>query len=78
MDDRLTMFVGHDTDLEGLSVLPRSDEHRELGVVGCESSPVMSIRVQHVFVSDTVLAGACLDVHRWWILVASTFVDAFF
>ena len=37
--------------------------HRHVGVVGLEGSPMMSQGVEHVVVGDTVLAGARLDVH---------------
>ena len=35
----------------------------DVGIVGLETSPVMSECMQHVVIGDTVLAGAGLDVH---------------
>ena len=40
-----------------------ADEHRHVGIVGLEASPVVSQRVEHVVIGDNVLAGARLDVH---------------
>jgi hypothetical protein len=64
MDDRLAVGVDDDSDLERGSVTTRADEHRHVTVIGCDCSPVMSVRMQHVVVSDTVLAGACLDIQE--------------
>jgi len=63
VDDRLAVVIDDDANLDRCAVSTWSDEHRHRRVVGCERSPVMSIGVQHVVVSDTVLAGARLDVH---------------
>ena len=63
MDDRNTVGVVDDTNLQRLSVRGRSDEHGDVGIVGFEASPVVSQRVEHVVIGDTVLAGARLDVH---------------
>ena len=62
MDDRDTIGVIDDADLQRLAVRGRSDEHRDVGIVGLEASPVVSQRMEHVVVGDTVLAGARLDV----------------
>jgi hypothetical protein len=64
MDDRNTNGVIDDTDLQWLAVGGRSDEHRDIGIVGLEASPVVSECVEHVVVGDTVLAGARLAVHH--------------
>ena len=63
MDDRDAVGVIDDADLQGLTVRGRSDEHRDVGIVGLEASPVVSQCMEHVVVGDTVLAGARLDVH---------------
>lgn len=63
MDDRDTIGVVDDTDLQWLAVGGRSDEHRDVGIVGLEASPVVSECVKHVVVGDTVLSCARLDVH---------------
>ena len=63
MDDRDTIGVIDDADLQRLAVRGRSDEHRDVGIVGLEASPVVSQCMEHVVIGDTVLAGACLDVH---------------
>jgi len=63
VDDRFAFVIDDDTDLKRRAVSTWAYEHRHRSVVGSESSPVMPIAVQHVFVSDTVLAGARLDVH---------------
>jgi hypothetical protein len=63
MDDRYAVVIIDNTNLERFTVRGRSDEHRDVGVVGFEASPVVSQCVEHVVVGDTVLAGARLDVH---------------
>ena len=63
MDDRDTVGIIDDTNLQRLSVRGRSDEHGDVGIVSLEASPVVSQRMEHVVVGDTVLAGARLDVH---------------
>jgi hypothetical protein len=63
MDDRNTIGVIDDTNLQGLAVRGRSDEHGDVGIVGLEASPVVSQCMEHVVIGDTVLAGARLDVH---------------
>jgi len=63
MDDRNAVGVIDDTDLQRLTVRGRSDEHRDVGIVGLEPSPVVSQCMEHVVIRDTVLAGARLDVH---------------
>ena len=47
----------------GFAVRGRSDEHRDVGIIGLEAAPVVSQFVEHVVIGDTVLAGARLDVH---------------
>jgi hypothetical protein len=63
VDDRNAVIIIDDTDFQRLSVRGRSNEHRDVGVIGLESSPVVSECVEHVVIGDTVLAGARLDVH---------------
>jgi hypothetical protein len=63
-DDGDAFLVDDDADLEWCCGGRRADEHRHVGVVGLERSPVMSKCVQHVVVGDTVLAGAPIDVHE--------------
>ncbi len=63
MDDRDAIGVIDDADLQGLAVRGRSDEHRDVGIVGLEASPVVSECMEHVVIGDTVLASARLDVH---------------
>jgi hypothetical protein len=64
VDDRNAVIIIHDTDFQRLSVRGRSNEHRDVGIIGLESSPVVSECVEHVVIGDTVLAGARFDVHR--------------
>lgn len=63
MDDRNAIGVVDDADLQRVTVGGWPDEHRDVGVIGLEASPVMSKCVEHVVVGDTVLAGARLNVH---------------
>ena len=63
MDDRDAISIIDDTDFQRLSIRGRSNEHRDVGIIGLESSPVVSECVEHVVIGDTVLAGARLDVH---------------
>ena len=63
MNERDTVGVIDNANLERLSVRRRSDEHRDVGIVSLEGSPVVSECVEHVVIGDTVLAGARLDVH---------------
>ena len=61
MDDRNAVGIIDNTNLQRLTVRGRSDEHRDVGIIGLESSPVVSQCVEHVVIGDTVLAGARLD-----------------
>jgi hypothetical protein len=63
VNDRDAVGVIDDTNLQRLTVRGRSDEHRDVGIVGLEASPVVSQCMEHVVVGDTVLACARLDVH---------------
>lgn len=63
MNDRNTTGIVDNTNLQQLTVRRWSDEHRDVGIVGLEASPVVSQGVEHVVIGDTVLAGARLDVH---------------
>jgi hypothetical protein len=42
MDNCYAVVVRDDTDLERLTSSGRTDEHRDLGIVGLEGSPMMS------------------------------------
>ena len=63
VNDRNTVSVIDDADLQGFSVRRRSNEHRHVRIISFEASPVVSECMEHVVVGDTVLAGARLDVH---------------
>jgi hypothetical protein len=63
MNDRDAIGIIDNTNLQRLAVRGRSDEHRDVGIVGLEAAPVVSQCVEHVVIGDTVLAGARLDVH---------------
>lgn len=63
MDDRNTISVVDHANLQRPTVGSWSDEHRYVGIIGLEASPVVSKCMEHVVVGDTVLAGARLDVH---------------
>ena len=63
MNDRDAIGIIDNTNFQRLTLRGRSDEHRDVGIVGLEASPVVSECVEHVVIGDTVLAGACLDVH---------------
>ena len=63
MDDRHAVRIIDNSDLQRLTGHGRSDEHRHVGIIGLEASPVMSECVEHVVVGDIVLAGARLDIH---------------
>ncbi len=60
MDDRNAVGIIDNTNLQRLTVCGWSDEHRDVGVIGLESSPVESRCVEHVVIGDTVLACARL------------------
>jgi hypothetical protein len=51
------------TPISSGSPLVEADEHCDRRVVGLERTPVVAAYVAHIVVSDTVLAGARLDVH---------------
>ena len=63
MNDRDAISVIDDTDFQRLQLRGWSNEHRDLGIIGLEASPVVSECMKHVVIGDTVLAGARLDVH---------------
>ena len=80
MNDRDSIAIADHSDLKGLGLSRRSDEHRDVGIFCLEGSPVVSECMLHVVVRDTVLAGARLDVHveksTRSAATPSTFVDA--
>ncbi len=63
MNDRCTVFICDDAHLKGSSVRGRSDEHGDCRIVGVKGSPLLAIRVVHVFVSNAVLASGRLNLH---------------
>jgi len=63
VDDRDPIGIIDDTYFQRFAVRGRSDEHRDVGIIGLEASPVVSECVKHVVIGDIVLAGARLDVH---------------
>lgn len=75
MDDRDTLGVVDDTNLQWPTGCGWSDEHRDVGIIGFEASPVVSECVEHVVIGDTVLAGARLDVHFVRLRVGSPLVN---
>jgi hypothetical protein len=42
MDDRDLIRIIDNTNLQGLAVRRRPEEHRDIGIVGLEASPVVS------------------------------------
>jgi hypothetical protein len=75
MDDRNAIGVIDNTDLQRLTLRGRSDEHRDVGIIGFEASPVVSQSMEHVVIGDTVLAGARLDVHLVMLRIRLIFVN---
>jgi hypothetical protein len=75
VDDRDAIGIVDDADFQRLSVRGRSDEHRDVGIIGLEASPVVSECVKHVVIGDTVLAGARLDVHLVMLRIRLIFVN---
>jgi len=71
MDDRRSVVIDDHAHLERLTAPSRADEHRDVGVIGFEASPVVSQCVEHVVIGDTVLAGARLDVDHFRTLVTA-------
>ena len=63
MNDRLTVVINDDADLELLTVSCWAHEHRGGRIVGGEHDHVVALGVEHVVVADAVLARAGLDVH---------------
>ena len=63
MNDRDAIGIIHNADLQRLTDRGRTDEHRDIGIVRLEASPVMSECMEHVVIGDTVLASARLDIH---------------
>lgn len=63
MEDRDAVGIIDNTNLQRLTVRGWSNEHRDVGIVRLEASPVVSECVEHVVIGDIVLAGARLDVH---------------
>lgn len=76
VDDCHAFGIIDDSDFQRLSVCGWSNEHRDLGMVRLECSPVMSECVDHVVIGDTVLAGARLDVHLFTLRTDVTIVNS--
>lgn len=75
MDDCSAIGVVDDADFQRLTVRRWSDEHRDVGIICLEASPVVSECVEHVVFGDTVLAGARLDVHLIRLRIRQPFVN---
>ena len=75
MNDRDAISVIDDTDFQGLSIRGRSNEHRDVGIIGLEASPVVSECVEHVVIGNTVLASARLDVHQFRLRIEMAIVN---
>jgi hypothetical protein len=75
MNDRDVVGVIDNTDLQRFTVRGRSDEHRDVGIIGLEASPVVSQCMEHVVIGDTVLASARLDVHLLRLRIAPPVVN---
>jgi hypothetical protein len=54
MDDRNAVGVVDDNNLQRLTVRGRSDEHRDVGIIGFEASPVVSQCMEHVAVDPHI------------------------
>jgi hypothetical protein len=63
MDNRDTIVIDDDADLERITTLRWADEHGDVRVVGFKSPPVISKGVDHVVICHAVFAGRWLDVH---------------
>ena len=57
MNDCYTVVICEDAYFKGSSVRGRSYEHRDSRIIGVEGSPMLAIRVAHVFVPNAVFAG---------------------
>ena len=75
MNDRDAISVIDDTDFQRLSIRGRSNEHRDVRIIGLEASPVVSECMQHVVIGNTVLASARLDVHRFRLRIEIAIVN---
>ena len=75
MDDRDAISVIDEADFQRFSIRGRSNEHRDVGIIGRESSPVVSECVEHVVIGNTVLASARLDVHQFRLRIDMTIVN---
>lgn len=63
MNDRDSLFIGHDADLERLCRQRWANEQGDGRIVCLERLPVMSPRVKHVLVVYPVLTGARFNIH---------------
>lgn len=63
MDDRHTVLVDDNAHLQRDASRGRTDEHRHVGIVRLERSPVVLEGVSHVVIWDTVLTSMRIDVH---------------
>ena len=77
MDDRTTIVFADHSDFEQFGMTRRPNEHRDVGVICLEGSPVVSHCMQHVVIGDTVLAGARLDVHRFRLRTKTAVVNTY-
>jgi hypothetical protein len=75
VDDRDAISIIDDTDFQRLNIRGRPNEHRDVGIIGLESSPVVSECMEHVVIGDAVFTGARLDVHLFMLRISSTVVN---
>ncbi|WP_420435487.1 hypothetical protein [Candidatus Poriferisocius sp.] len=73
-ENRISGTTNHD-DFEGLNTHGRPDIYRNRSVVSAVGGPVVLQCVLHVFVGDTVLAGARHDVSRAKVVVHCSFAN---
>lgn len=63
MDDGGARVIDDNADLEWRTGSGGPDEHLYGRIIGFEDAPVIPQCMHHVLFADTVLAGACIDVH---------------
>lgn len=57
MDNRDTIVIDDDADLQGITTLRWADEHGDVRIIGCECLPMISKGVEHVVICHAVFAG---------------------
>lgn len=63
MDDCDAIVIDYNSDFQWDSIFIRSNEHGHALIICGESLPVISEGVNHVVISDAVLASRWIDVH---------------